>query len=218
MKEIRLAQLHAAPLALAAGALVGIVAGVLAVGAAGRAASRRDIRWQLATPVIAVGAIAGVGIGARFGTSVELAAYLLLLAVALPLSAVDFAVRKVPDRILFPATAGAVMLLTLTAANAGSYGAWWRAIVAGTLSFLFYLALALATGQLGFGDCKAAGLCGLYLGYLGVRPAALGVVAAFVLAAIGSVISRVRRGSGRDRTLAFAPYIFAGTLLVIVVS
>ena len=102
--------------------------------------------------MLAAGAIAGVGIGARFGTTVELMAYLLLVAVALPLSAIDFAVRKVPDRILLPAVPMAVASLALAAGSAGSYDPWWRAVLAGAVSFLAYLTLALATGQLGLGD------------------------------------------------------------------
>jgi leader peptidase (prepilin peptidase)/N-methyltransferase len=211
-------ELHAEPLALAAGASIGCVAGALGARAALRAAgpSSRPRRWGLLAGMI--GAIAGTAMAVRFGTGVQLAAYLLLVAVALPLSAVDIAVRKVPDRILIPAVPAAIALLALAAHQTGAYGALGRALLAGIATFGAYVLLALATGQVGLGDCKAAGLCGLYLGYLGVRPAALGVVAAFVLAAVGSVISRVCRGSGRDRTLAFAPYIFAGALLVIVVS
>lgn len=211
-------QLHAAPVALSAGALVGIVAGVLAVGVVSRAIGQRYIRWQWATPVLTAGAIAGVGIGARFGIRVELAAYLLLVAVALPLSAIDMAVRKVPDRILIPAVPAAVALLALAACSAGAYGALGRALLAGIATFAAYLALALVTGQVGLGDCKAAGLCGLYLGYLSWRAVALGAVAAFVLAVAGVMIWAAMRRATRDRSLAFAPYIFAGAILIISVS
>ncbi|NUP46293.1 MAG: prepilin peptidase [Catenulispora sp.] len=211
-------ELHAEPFALAAGASIGCIAGVLGAHAASRASgpSSRPRRWGLLAGMI--GAIAGTAVAVRFGTGVQLAAYLLFVAVALPLSAIDIAVRKVPDRILVPAVPAAIALLALAAHHAGACGELGRALLAGIATFGAYVVLALATGQVGLGDCKAAGLCGLYLGFLGVRPAALGVVAAFVLASVGSVISRVRRGSGRDRTLAFVPYIFTGTLLVILVG
>ncbi|MFL6114276.1 MAG: prepilin peptidase [Catenulispora sp.] len=164
------------------------------------------------------GTVAGIAMGVRFGIGVQLAAYLLFVAVALPLSAMDMAVRKVPDRILLPAVPAAVALLALAAHSAGAYGALGRALVAGSATFVAYLALAVASGQLGLGDCKAAGLCGIYLGFLGAQPAVLGVVAAFVLAACYALGRRAVGADDDTRTLAFAPFIFAGAFIAIIVS
>jgi len=150
---------------------------------------------------------------------VELPAYLFLVAVALPLSAIDVAVRKIPDRILAPAVPAAIALLALAANSAGAYGDLGRAVLAGIVSLTAYLALALATGQLGLGDCKAAGLCGIFLGYLGWRAAALGVLLAFVLAAAFVAARTVMNGTTpRNKTLAFAPFIFSGALVAVAVS
>ena len=212
-------QLHAAPLALAAGALVGTLAGVLTAGAAGRSTGRPDTQRRWVAPALTSGVIAGVGIGVRFGTTVELPAYLFLVAVALPLSAIDVAVRKIPDRILAPAVPAAIALLALAANSAGAYGDLGRAVLAGIVSLTAYLALALATGQLGLGDCKAAGFCGIFLGYLGWTAAALGVLLAFVLAAAFVAARTVMNGTTpRNKTLAFAPFIFAGALVAVAVS
>lgn len=212
------------PLALISGMAVGTAAGAYAAHSARTALSEsssdvggRDRARLADAATVIVGAAAGAAVGARFGFGVELAAYLLLVAVALPLSAIDVAARKVPDRILLPAVPAAIALLALAAHSTRDFGALGRALLVGVATFVAYLLLALGTGQLGFGDCKAAGFCGLYLGYLGAKPAALGVVFAFVMAAVVAVISRTRRASGGNRTLAFAPYIFAGALLVITI-
>lgn len=217
--------LHWQPLALISGTAVGTTAGAYAAHSARAAFSQSDadvggrVHAKLVdVATVIAGTAAGAAAGARFKFGAELAAYLLLVAVALPLSAIDVAIRKVPDRILLPAVPAASALLALAAHSAEDFSALGRALLVGVATFAAYLLLALATGQLGFGDCKAAGFCGLYLGYLGVKPAALGVVVAFVLAAIVSVISRTRRGSGGNLTLAFAPYIFAGALLVITIQ
>ncbi|WP_194909574.1 prepilin peptidase [Catenulispora rubra] len=148
----------------------------------------------------------------------ELAAYLLLVAVALPLSAIDLVARKVPDRILIPAVPAAVALLALAACSAGAYGALGRSVLAGIATLLAYLALALVTGQLGLGDCKTAGFCGIFLGYLGWNATARGALVAFLLAAVVSAARRMRSTRARDRTLAFAPYIFAGALVAVAIS
>jgi leader peptidase (prepilin peptidase)/N-methyltransferase len=208
---------HWQPLAVILGAAVGGAAGTHAAYAAKVAASadRYERRFAL---TVAAGVTAGMMIGARFGIGLELTAYLLLVAVALPLSAIDIAIRRVPDRIVLPAVPAAIALLALAAHSAGTFSSLGRALFAGVATFVAYLALALATGQLGLGDCKAAGLCGLYLGFLGVRSALFGVVAAFVLAAC-YVLGRRVVGTKKDtRTLAFAPFIFAGAIITIIAS
>src|SRR2546430_6601357 len=98
------------PLALALGAAVGVAAGLYAALAVDRA--RSSVGWPrfarrglLAVAASGIGGILGLLIGARFELRAELPAFLLLLAVAVPLSAIDLAVRTVPDRLLLPAIA-----------------------------------------------------------------------------------------------------------------
>jgi leader peptidase (prepilin peptidase)/N-methyltransferase len=135
-----------------------------------------------------------------------------MLAAALPLAAIDAATRTLPDRLLLPAIPACAALLALAAAHAGDYSPLWRALAAAALLFLAFTALALAApGQLGFGDCKAAALCALPLGYLGWNLVLLGVLAAYLLAALYITGARlVRKTVGR--TFAFGPFLFAGAL------
>lgn len=216
--------MHWQPAAMAVGSLVGAVAGAHAWRAASAAThdTGTDRPSEHGAPTFAVaigsGVVAGAAVAARFGLGAELAAYLLLVAVALPLSAFDIAVRKVPDRILLPAVPATIALLALAAHSAGTYGALGRALLAGVATFAAYLLLALGSGQLGLGDCKAAGFCGIFLGYLGWTDVARGPLAAFLLAAIVAAGRMFRGGAMRDRTLAFAPFIFAGAIVAVVIS
>ncbi|MFL6115212.1 MAG: prepilin peptidase [Catenulispora sp.] len=204
---------------LSVAATIGCAAGIHGARAAATSSSSRCIgRHQWVAAVAGIGALAGAAIGAKFGVGIELAAYLLLVAVALPLSAIDIAVRKVPDRILLPAVPAAIAILALAALSAGSYSALGRALLAGVTTFTAYLALALGTGELGFGDCKAAGLCGIFLGYLGWSQVFLGTLAAFVLAALVAATRFLRDDPARTGTVAFAPYIFAGAVLTVTLS
>jgi leader peptidase (prepilin peptidase)/N-methyltransferase len=200
--------------ALAVGAIVGSISGIVGVRAATRAAGGTHPVRAWTVLAIMAGTVAGVAMGAKFGAGMELAAFLLLVVVGLPLSAIDLAVRKVPDRILIAAAPAAIALLALAAHDGGTYGAFVRALLAGVAVFVAYLALALGTGQLGFGDCKAAAFCAVYLGFISWRSVMLGTLAAFVLAAVLTVV-RILRGSSRTGTLAFAPHIFAGALLAV---
>ncbi|MEY9861351.1 leader peptidase (prepilin peptidase)/N-methyltransferase [Catenulispora sp. GAS73] len=166
-----------------------------------------------------VGTVAGVAIAARFGLGVELAAYLLLVVAAILLSTIDLATYTMPDRIMAPAACAAVFLLAVAAFSADSAVPWWRAVAAGAASFVGYLILALVTGQLGLGDCKAAAVCGAFLGFQSWRQVALGPVAAFVLAGIVAATRAAwRSGRSRHHRLAFGPYLFGGAVLVIVLA
>ncbi|MBR7827825.1 prepilin peptidase [Actinospica sp. MGRD01-02] len=161
-----------------------------------------------------VGAALGVAIAGRMHPSALAVACLVLLAVALPLSTIDVATRRLPDKVVLPALAGCAGLLAIAAGTAGAYGQLWRALAAAAVVFLAFTALALIImGGLGFGDCKVAALCALPLGYLGWTHVLHGVIAAYLLAAL-YVLGR--RLAGRtSRHIAFGPFLFSGALLVL---
>jgi leader peptidase (prepilin peptidase)/N-methyltransferase len=141
----------------------------------------------------------------------------VLLAVALPLSTIDAVTRKLPDKLVLPALVGCAALLAIAADTVGGYGSLWRALAAAAIVFLGFTALALIMlGGLGFGDCKAAALCALPLGYLGWAHVLHGVLAAYLLAALYIL---GRRLAGRtSRQVAFGPFLFAGALLVLLAT
>ena len=161
----------------------------------------------------------GVGISLVLQTHPALfgAACVALLAAALPLAAIDAATRTLPDRLLLPAIGACLVPLTLAAACGSDFGPLWRAGAAGVVVFAAFTALALALpGQLGFGDCKAAALCALPLGYLGWHHVLLGNLAAYLCAAV-YVLGR--RLAGRSSsTLAFGPFLFAGAMIALFVG
>jgi len=193
-----------------AGALIGAASGAHAALAARRARPAPPAAWAGILP--ALGLVLGIGVAVRVAPLLLAAASLLMLAAALPLSAIDAATRTLPDRLLLPAIPACAALLALAAARAGDYSPLWSALAAAALLLLAFTALALAApGQLGFGDCKAAALCALPLGYLGWNRVLLGVLAAYLLAALYIIGARlVRRTVGR--TFAFGPFLFAGAL------
>jgi leader peptidase (prepilin peptidase)/N-methyltransferase len=203
-------------LALAAGGAVGSLAG-LGANYSLRAARPHGIALLLASPLL--GLALGVGLALRILPTPLLAACLFLLGVALPLSAIDATTLTLPDRLLLPAIPACAALLAFAAEPANDYGPLWRALIAASAVFLMFTALALAApGQLGFGDCKAAALCALPLGYLGWRHVLLGIAATYVLAALYVIGRRIARGAAAPLTLAFGPFIFAGTFAILLAS
>ena len=193
-----------------AGAVIGAASGAYAALAVRRA--RPTPSAALAGLLPALGLLLGIGVALRVAPALLAASGLVMLAAALPLSAIDAATRTLPDRLLLPAIPACAAPLARAAARAGDYGPLWRALAAGAVAFAAFTALALATpGQLGFGDCKAAALATLPLGYLGWNRVLLAILAAFLLAAL-YLLARRRSRTAAGRVVAFGPFLFAGAL------
>lgn len=150
--------------------------------------------------------------GAQTAAAVlELAAFLVLAAVSIALSAIDLELRRLPNPIVLTALVAGVAFLVPAILLTGDFDLLVSAAVGAAGSFAFYLLLALVgRGGMGFGDVKLAGVLGLYLGALGWAQLAVGVIAAFALGAIAGAIVLIIRRSVRDRTLPFGPWMFAG--------
>ncbi len=149
--------------------------------------------------------------------SLQLVAYLALVAASIALSSIDLELRRLPNPIVL--TAFIVGLVTLVPAIllAGQPERLVSAGVGGAASFAFYLALALVgRGGMGMGDVKLAGVLGVYLGALGWQQLVVGVLAAFVTGAIAGAITLVTRRSLRDRSLPFGPWMFVGAWIGII--
>ncbi|MEU4558808.1 prepilin peptidase [Actinoplanes sp. NPDC023936] len=154
-----------------------------------------------------------VAVGARFGWSWELPAYLYLAAVAIALSLIDLDVMRLPDKIVLPSYGVAAALLIPVSLAAGDPGAVLRGLVAAALLYLFYR--VLSRWGLGGGDVKLAPLLGFYLGWLGWSAVAVGAFAAFLLGGmVGAVLLALRLAS-RKSEIPFGPYMLAGAFLAV---
>lgn len=201
-------------LAIAIGGSVGAASGAYAAKAL---VSRYKGHGAVTAVLSMFGAALGAGVAVRIHPWALVAACLMLLAVALPLSTIDTITRKLPDALVLPSIAVCAGLLALAGADTGDFGSLWRALTAATVIFIAFTALAVAVpGGLGFGDCKAAALCALPLGYLGWPHIQVGIFAAFLFAAF-YIFGRRLTGTA-SRTLAFGPFLFAGALYALLLA
>src|SRR5262249_57512180 len=77
-------------------------------------------------------------------------------------------------------------------------------------AWLFFALLALIhPGGLGWGDVKLSGVLGLYLGWLGAAALAVGLLGAFVLAALAGLGLFAAWEAARKSLLPFGPLILA---------
>jgi leader peptidase (prepilin peptidase)/N-methyltransferase len=135
-------------------------------------------------------------------------------AAAVPLTFIDLAVHRLPDRLTLPAAAWVLGWLGVAGLAGDPGSAWVRAAVCGLATGLAFALVTLVFGDrgLGLGDAKLALGAGALLGWLGWTAVVAGLLLAFLgsgLVATGLLLTR--RVNRRD-TLPFGPFLVAGTL------
>jgi leader peptidase (prepilin peptidase)/N-methyltransferase len=71
---------------------------------------------------------------------------------------------------------------------------------------------------MGFGDVKLAGVLGLYLGWLGWGPLAVGAFLAFLLGGVLGALLMALGKAGRKSAIPFGPWMLAGALIAVFVG
>jgi len=209
------------------GGVVGGVATVLAspyLARIARSAPDRDAtawwrgmppgRAELAVTAL-VAAVLGVLAGHAAGWAAPLPAFVAFAGLATPLLLADVQHHRLPDRLVVPAAAGALALLTVAAGVRGDWPALARAAEAGGIVFGLFCAVTLASpSSLGFGDVKLAGIIAVYLGWLGWTRVFYGVFVGFLLGALVAVALLASRRASLKSNIALGPALIVGALLV----
>ena len=151
---------------------------------------------------LASAAVVRLGIGGRG----LIAAFVACVLVAI--SVVDIEQRRIPNRIVLPAT-GAVLLAQLALYPERS--AEWLLASAGAALFLLLPLLVYPAGM-GLGDVKLALLLGAALGEAVVPAMTVAIFAAFLFA-----VAVLARGgpAARKTAIPFGPFLALGALVVL---
>ncbi|MEU8000603.1 prepilin peptidase [Catellatospora sp. NPDC049111] len=171
--------------------------------------------WTVPVGALAAGATAA----SLAGHGWALAAGLLLSVAGVLLAAIDLAVQRLPDPIVWRLAVAVAVLLALAAATGGGWSAYGRALAGGAALLSAFGLLALLTGgQIGLGDAKVAGVSGLLLGWLGWGAVLFGGLLALLLnGAVAVVLLALRRVTWRG-SLPMGPALLGGVLLALVAA
>jgi leader peptidase (prepilin peptidase) / N-methyltransferase len=141
-----------------------------------------------------------------FGLSLRALAAAVLCAALVVVTATDLTHRIVPNRIVLPAAAIVVVLMT-----AADPSPEWAIAAVGAAAFLLTAALAYP-GGMGMGDVKLALLMGAALGRTVPVALMLGMIAALV----PSAVLFARHGSrARKMAIPFAPFLALGSVVAL---
>ena len=167
-------------------------------------------------PLVEAGtAVLFVAVAARFGLTWELPAYLYLASISVALAAIDLDVMRLPDKIVLPSYAVALVLIAPAVIADHSWSAAGRGLLAALVLYLGYFVLAVVPRGMGGGDVKLAPQLGFYLGWLGWSSVAIGVFAGFLLGGlVGTALMALGRAGRRSR-IPFGPYMLAGAFLAV---
>jgi len=170
---------------------------------------RRSIR----APLLEAAAIAAFGLAWwRFAASpLHLAVVCLYAAFLLAVLVIDFEHRRVLNVMLAPAAVVALLVSLLPGHPDLS-----QALLGGGLGGGIFLLLGLiGRGAIGAGDIKLAGVIGLLTGYPLVIPALLLGVG---LGGAPALTLLVTRRAGRKSSMAYAPYLAVGAIVVLMMG
>lgn len=171
-------------------------------GFAGPGGESRSVRLRLGAVVVWV-ALAAVCL-AVFGLTVEALVDTLGCAVIVAVTVTDLERRIVPNSIVLPALAGALVVQTIRDPSFE-----WLLAALGAGGFFLVLALAYPAG-LGMGDVKLAAFLGAWLGW----DVFVALFVGTLLGMLPALVVLVRRGAaGRQTTLPYVPALAAGAVV-----
>jgi leader peptidase (prepilin peptidase) / N-methyltransferase len=141
-----------------------------------------------------------------FGPTARAAVAAAFCAVLVAVSAIDLAHRIIPNRIVLPAAAAALVVQTALEPSPE-----WALAALGASFFLLVAALAYP-GGMGMGDVKLALLMGAVLG----RTVPMALMAGMLLALVPSAVLLARHGSkARKMGIPFGPFLALGSVLAL---
>ncbi len=174
--------------------------------------SRAGMRPASVSVIVATGAL-WAAIGVKYHDQSVLPAYLLLAASLVALSAVDFELFLLPNRMIYPTGYALFALLVGAAIADDDFHPLGRSVVCAAGAFVAFAILHLISPRsMGFGDVRLSFLLGLGLGYLGWKYVVLGLFLGFLYGAIIGVLLIVVRLRTRNDHVPFGPFLAAGAL------
>ena len=176
-----------------------------------RRIAQSDSRWLHRAVPTALGAIAGAG-AATIAAHWAVALALCSLAVGSALLvAVDLAVFRLPDAIVWPTTGAVLGLLLVAAVTTGEWARFGTALLAMLVVGVIYFALGwFAPQSFGLGDVKLSLVLGLSLGWFGWQAVLYGMLGGFLVFALAALTLLVTRRTSLKSDIAFGPWMLIG--------
>ncbi len=162
-------------------------------------------------PVAVLGGLLGALTFDRFGFSLEMFAYGLMIAMCIEQSIIDYTTHRLPRGVTFRAAIIGGPLLTLAAINHddnGRIGVMFASFIVTLV--LFALLAAFSKGGIGGGDVRLAPVLAMFLGWLGASHVYIGLGSGFILGGVMATGMLITRRASTSTLIAFGPFLCIG--------
>jgi leader peptidase (prepilin peptidase) / N-methyltransferase len=131
------------------------------------------------------------------------------LGLLVAISVIDLRHRRIPNRLVYPATALSAGFIVAGDLAGGHLDLIDAAIGFGAYGVGLLVVALVAPKGMGMGDVKLAGLIGLVLGSLGLELVAVGAGVGILLGGVGAIVALLL-GAGRKTRVPYGPFMAAG--------
>ena len=155
----------------------------------------------------------------KFGFSLEMVAYGLMIAMCIEQSIIDFVTHRLPRGVTFRAAIVGGPLLALAAINHddnGRIGVMFASFIVTLV--LFAMLSALSKGGIGGGDVRLAPVLAMFLGWLGASHVYIGLGSGFILGGVVAAGMLVARRASTSTRIAFGPFLCIGAVIAVFVQ
>ena len=170
-------------------------------------------------PVAVLGGLLGALTFDRFGFSLEMFAYGLMIAMCIEQSIIDYTTHRLPRGVTFRAAIVGGPLLALAGINHddnGRIGVMFASF--GITLVLFALLAAISRGGIGGGDVRLAPVLAMFLGWLGASHVYIGLGSGFILGGVVAAGMLITRRASTSTRIAFGPFLCIGAVIAVFVQ
>ena len=170
-------------------------------------------------PVAVLGGMLGALTFNKFGFSLEMVAYGIMIAMCIEQSIIDYATHRLPRGVTFRAAIVGGPMLTLAAINHDDNGRVGVMLASFIITLvLFALLAALSKGGIGGGDVRLAPVLAMFLGWLGASHVYTGLGSGFILGGIAAAGMLITRRASTSTRIAFGPFLCIGAVVALFVQ
>ena len=170
-------------------------------------------------PIALLGGLLGALTFNKFGFSLEMVAYGLMIAMCIEQSIIDYTTHRLPRGVTFRAAIVGGPLLALAAINHddnGRIGVMFASFIVTLV--LFAMLSALSKGGIGGGDVRLAPVLAMFLGWLGASHVYIGLGSGFILGGVVATGMLVTRLASTSTRIAFGPFLCIGAVIAVFVQ
>ena len=167
-------------------------------------------------PIALLGGLLGALTFNKFGFSLEMVAYGLMIAMCIEQSIIDHTTHRLPRGVTFRAAIVGGPLLALAAINHDDNGRIGVMFASFIVTLVLFATLSvLSKGGIGGGDVRLAPVLAMFLGWLGASHVYIGLGIGFILGGVVATGMLVARRASTSTRIAFGPFLCIGAVIAV---